>query len=252
VISIDKPEVIDGRILLIASFSVVTLIVAFLIEPIPQAQAYHDFADNRAMLGIPNALNVLSNLPFLLVGLLGLSALSQSNRGAHHPAWWVFFIGVSLVAFGSAFYHLAPDNSSLVWDRLPMTVAFMGLFIALLSEYADLKLGPAPLIAAILIGVGTVIYWAFTDDLRFYAWVQFMPLGAVLILLFTHGSRYTYSWLLGISLTFYVIAKLAEHFDSAIFNFLSESVSGHTLKHLAAALGCYILLLFLKRRRIQQ
>jgi hypothetical protein len=250
--SMDKPSVIDWRILLIASFSVVSLIAVFLIEPIAQDQAYHDFADKRTMLSIPNVLNVLSNLPFLLFGLLGLRGLSQSKREDHHPAWWVFFIGVSLVAIGSAFYHLAPGDSSLVWDRLPMTVGFMGLFIALLSEYGGLKLGPAPLIAALFVGVGTVIYWAFTDDLRFYAWVQFMPLGAVLLLLCTQGSRYTYSWLLGLSLTLYVIAKLAEHFDSAIFDFLSQSVSGHTLKHLAAAFGCYMVLLFLQRRRLQQ
>ena len=250
--SIDKSPVIDWRLLLIASFSIVSLIAVFLIEPIAQDQAYHNFADKRTMLNIPNALNVLSNIPFLLFGLLGLRGLSQSNREGHHPAWPVFFIGVALVAIGSAYYHLAPSDSSLVWDRLPMTVGFMGLFIALLSEYGGLKLGPVPLIAALFVGVGSVIYWAFTDDLRFYAWVQFMPLGAVLLLLCTQASRYTYSWLLGVSLALYLIAKLAEHFDSAIFDLLNQSVSGHTLKHLAAALGCYMVLFFLQRRRFQQ
>jgi hypothetical protein len=250
--SLDKPALVDWRLWLIASFAIVTLIALFLTDAIPQDQAYHDFADGRPFLGVPNALNVLSNIAFLLVGWLGLRALRQSSLGAHHPAWWVFFVGVLLVGFGSAFYHFAPSNSSLVWDRLPMTVGFMGLFIALLAELAGLKLGPMPLVAAVLVGAGSVFYWALTDDLRLYVWVQFMPLGVVALLLFTYGSRYTHSGLLWLALCCYVLAKLAEYFDAAIFGLVSQSVSGHTLKHLFAALGCYILLLFLQRRGLRQ
>jgi hypothetical protein len=115
-----------------------------------------------------------------------------------------------------------------------------------------LKLGLIPLVAAVLVGAGSVFYWALTDDLRLYAWVQFMPLAVVALLLFTHESRYTHSGLLWLALFCYVIAKLAEYYDGVIFGLLNQSVSGHTLKHLFAALGCYILLLFLQRRGLRQ
>ena len=239
----------DGKLLLVTIFAVVSLAATLLLEPIPQDLSYHAFADTRTMFGIPNALDVLSNIPFLIVGAYSLACLFRMDAAAWHPAWAVLFVGVFLVGFGSSFYHLAPDNSTLVWDRLPMTIGFMGLFVAVLSEFSAAKLGYGFLTVAVLTGASSVLYWAVTDDLRFYAWVQFMPLVTVIILLIAYGSRYTHSWLLGLALSMYVAAKLAEHFDHAIFNALAQSVSGHTLKHLFAASGCYAVLLFLLRRK---
>ena len=248
----DKPNITDLRLVLVALFSAISLAAMFLLDPIPQDLSYHAFADSRSLLGIPNSLNVLSNIPFLLVGVYGLYSLANIERSKWHPAWVVLFIGVLLVGFGSSFYHLSPNSGSLVWDRLPMTVGFMGLFVALLSEFSGLKLGSVSLASAVTIGIGSVVYWAVADDLRFYAWVQFMPLAVVVILLLTYSSRFTHSWLLGLALVFYIVAKLAEHFDSTIYSTLGQSMSGHAFKHLFAAAGCYILLLFLKGRKPQQ
>jgi len=248
----EDPDITDWRLVLVASFSAISLAAMFLLDPIPQDPTYHAFADSRPLLGIPNSLNVLSNIPFLFVGAYGLFSLRKIEASRPHLAWVVFFTGVFLVGLGSSFYHLSPNSSSLVWDRLPMTIGFMGLFVALLSEFSGLRLGSIALITAVAIGVGTVVYWAVADDLRFYAWVQFMPLAVVIILLLTYVSRFTHSWLLGLALLLYLVAKLAEHFDSTIFSALGQSASGHTFKHLFAAAGCYILLLFLKRSKPQQ
>ncbi|MEC9071614.1 MAG: hypothetical protein VX938_04505, partial [Myxococcota bacterium] len=104
--------------------------------PIPQNVAYHGFADQRALFGVPNGLDVLSNIPFLLVGGIGISLLashgfsmlgSQMLQRWEWAAWLILFAAVAAVAFGSSYYHLAPDNPRLVWDRLPITVAFTSM-----------------------------------------------------------------------------------------------------------------------------
>ena len=242
---------VDWRILLVGLFAAVSLAALFQFESIPQDLSYHNFADTRPLLGIPNGLDVLSNISFLLVGIYGYFVLTRLERRKWHPAWAVFVAGVFLVGLGSSFYHFAPDNGSLVWDRLPMTIGFMGLFVALLSEFTGVRLGVASLATAVLVGISSVVYWAAADDLRFYAWVQFMPLGAVVILLLTCGSRITRSWILGLALALYVCAKFAEHFDVEIFNALGGITSGHTLKHLFAAAGCYTVLLYLQQRSLK-
>jgi hypothetical protein len=245
----DKSFLVDWRFLLISCFVVGSLIVVFLLSPIPQDVSYHDFADYRSFIDVPNALNVISNLPFLIVGVLGLRTIGLINQGHSQIAWAVFFVGVLLVSVGSAYYHLAPNNDSLVWDRLPMTIGFMGLFVALVSEFYDQQFGIGSLVVAVLFGVGSVAYWKYTDDLRFYAWVQFMPLGVITLLLSVYRARFTYSWLLGLSLGCYVLAKISEHFDIELFQFSQHFLSGHTIKHLVAAFGCYVLVLLLQKRR---
>ena len=115
--------------------------------PIAQDQAYHVMADRRPLLGIPNALNVLSNIPFAVAGVLGLLSVFSPRPGARpfNDPWerWPYaalFAGTALTTAGSAYYHLAPDNARLVWDRLPMTVGFMGLLTAVVAERSSLTL----------------------------------------------------------------------------------------------------------------
>jgi hypothetical protein len=101
--------------------SMVAVTVALLLPPIPQDPAYHEFVDQRTLHGLPNFWNVVSNLPFVIAGLLGLLLLNRQSpvEGGLpqlYPAYRVFFIGVLLTGFGSAWYHLAPTNESLVWD----------------------------------------------------------------------------------------------------------------------------------------
>ena len=198
--------------------------------------------------GVPNFYDVVSNIPFLIVGALGLYTCMRAELGAAQWAWLVLFIGVTFVSVGSAYYHWNPNNGSLVWDRLPMTVGFMGLFVALVCEYTNPRIVRMLLIPAVVFGAATILYWHLYNDLRFYAWVQFMPVGVVSLLLLLYEPRFTHRRLLVVALSLYVLAKIAEEFDVAIFSLLNEAVSGHTIKHLFAAACCYSLVAFLKKR----
>lgn len=249
------------RLLLIAALAVVSVLVLGCLPPLPQSQSYHHFADDRSLLGVPNCLNVVSNLPFLMVGLGGLWFVGRNSDGEGGPflqrverwPFVLFFLGIGLTAFGSAYYHLQPDNDRLVWDRLPMSVAFMSLFAAVLAERIDVKLGTRLLIPLIVAGVASVVEWYWSEqqgrgDLRAYYFVQFYPMLALPLLLLLLPPRYTRTSDLFIALGWYVLAKGCEHpGDTAIYA-LGHVVSGHTVKHLAAAAGAYWVLRMLRKR----
>ena len=217
--------------------------------PIAQDNSYHQFADQRTLFGIPNAINVLSNLPFLIAGVCGLRWIrGKATKNQMHqliPVYLVFFSGVSLVAIGSGWYHLNPNNDTLVWDRLPMTIAFMALFSLVIRRFVNEHLGKRVLLPFLLAGIFSVGFWHLGEqqgqgDLRFYALIQFLPLLAIpLILLISNvnlSEKIAY-WLL---LSCYLLAKVFEHFDAALFDALSL-ISGHSLKHLAGAMGVWLL-----------
>jgi hypothetical protein len=239
-------------------FTIAVGAVAVLLPRIPQPQSYHDFADQRSLLGIPNFGDVASNLLFAVSGVWGLSFLF-GQRGTEkfidpRERWaYVFvFLGLLLTAFGSAYYHLAPGNARLVWDRLPMTLAFMGLVSAMISERVSVPAGFYLLPVLLLIGVGSVVLWSYSEvrgagDLRFYAAVQVY---AVLILpvLLLLPPRYTRSWDFVVVFCFYVMAKIFETADRGIFSLDRHTVSGHTLKHLAAGAAGFWILRMLQRR----
>jgi hypothetical protein len=216
--------------------------------PISQDVTYHQFADRRAVLGVPNFFNVASNITFLLVGVAGAAfCLGRQVSGAV-VAWTVLFLGAAMVSIGSGYYHWAPDNAALVWDRLPMTVGFMGLFVALLSEHVSKKLERVMLIPALAVGAASVAWWRYADDLRLYVWVQFMPLVILPLVVALFPGQYNYRRFLLYGLGCYLLAKLAEYFDHGIFALTGGTLSGHSLKHLLAALGLLFVYLMLWRR----
>jgi len=219
------------------------------LEPIAQNVVYHDFADNKSLLGIQNFADVVSNLTFMLVGLWGISHAGQWVGSDARAAWWTMFAGVALVSFGSAYYHLSPNNETLVWDRLPMTMGFMGLFVALLAENIDIRFGIWGLVPALLTGAATVVYWDITNDLRPYYWIQLAPLLTIPAVLLLFPSRYTGNQYLILALGCYLLAKLAEMSDADVLMFTQGTISGHTLKHLFAALGPLCLYMMLVNRR---
>jgi hypothetical protein len=238
-----------SRYAVLGALTLGTLAWVFSLPPIPQDPGYHLFADIRRFAGIPNGMDVLSSLAFLFVGIPGLRFCLRGGSGAARPAWLVFFAGVTLVSIGSAWYHWNPSNVTLLWDRLPMTVGFMGLVVALLGEYVAIRLVPVALIPAIAFGVSSVLYWHWTDDLRLYAWVQFFPLLLLPVVMLLFRSRYTHQWLLPVALGWYILAKFAELNDGAVFQGTQGLVGGHTVKHLLAAACCYTLLVMLRKRR---
>lgn len=228
------------------------IVVVSLLDPIPQDPAYHAFADQRNVLGVPNFWNVVSNTPFLAAGFLGLVALRRTPD-PNRAAYGVFFAAAILIAFGSGYYHLAPGNAALVWDRLPMTVAFMSFSAILVGERIDSGVGRRLLPFLIVIGPASVLYWHATEsnghgDLRPYVLVQFVPLLLLVLVLLLFPRAGAPNSLLWSIFVLYAIAKAAEMGDAAIFR-VSGFVSGHTLKHLLGGAATACLLVALRRRR---
>ena len=215
--------------------------------PIPQDPAYHRFADTRPMFGVPNGLDVLSNLPFAVVGLAGLVVtVGRGSRARFDDPWtrvpWAtLFAGTLLTAAGSSYYHLAPGNARLVWDRLPMTVAFMGLLAGVLAERIGVASARRAFVPLLVFGAGSVVYWYATEirgagDLRPYALVQFGTLLAIVgVLALRRGPR-PVTGFLAAGLFAYAVAKVLEAGDAEVLAG-SGVVSGHTLKHVVAAVG---------------
>ena len=227
---------------MLAAVVLAAVIGAFLLDPIPQDPAYHFFADEREFLGVPNFWNVATNLPFLVAGAVGLmqsGRLESPGLAAHYR---VFCWGVALVAFGSAWYHLAPSDASLVWDRLPMTVAFMTFLAALVADRIHWTVGRALLWPLVVVGLASIAWWARTEaagagDLRAYGLVQFLPILVAPIILWHWRDGSISGRHLGLAFFAYVAAKLAEHFDAAIH--AATGFGGHAIKHLLAALAAW-------------
>jgi hypothetical protein len=234
---------------------------AIFLPAVVQPQEYHRFADTRAFLGVVNAADTLSNSAFLLVGVLGLAFLWREQAAGSRERfaspreilpYWVFFAGVALTSLGSAYYHLGPDDARLVWDRLPMTIAFMSLVAAVVSERIDARTGSLLLWPLVLLGLASVVYWRWSrlagiENLRPYLAVQYGSIAVVLAVSLLYRSRYTHGWVIFVLAAAYGVAKVVEVYDRQIFE-AGQRMSGHTLKHLAAALGIYLLLKALQQR----
>jgi len=231
------------RKLAVGVVAALAIAVAFLLDPIPQDPAYHDFADKREFFGVTNFWNVMSNLPFLFVGAIGFGRLRSLISPALRTHYLVLCAAVALVAFGSAWYHHAPSIPTLVWDRLPMTVAFMVLFSAIIADRVSWLAGRALLWPLVTAGIASIAWWVRTEaagqgDLRPYAIVQFLPmlLMPMILLLWRENSLSTKP--LWLAFGAYAAAKLAEHFDELILA-ATGPFSGHSLKHLLAALAAW-------------
>lgn len=222
--------------LLLTSLFFIAIIGMFIIQPIKQNEHYHSFSDELSLLDIPNFLNVVSNLPFLIVGIFGF--VKARNFTSNKLQYLVFFLGILLVSFGSAYYHFNPNSETLVWDRLPMTLAFMALFSIIISEFINDKAGQVMLFPFLCIGIISIVVWLIDGDLRMYALVQFYPVLAIPIVLMLCKSSGKSSKAYWVLLIAYIIAKLFEHFDLQVHEVL-KIISGHTLKHIIAAVGIY-------------
>jgi len=212
-----------------------SLAILALLPPIPQDPSYHQFADQRTLLGIPNFWNVISNLPFVLVGAVGLWQFGRDR------ASFVLFLGVFLTGFGSAYYHWDPSNDT-------MTLTFMAILAVAVEERVSAKAGAILLWPLLALAVFSLLLWRWTDDLRLYGWVQFFPCIALPLLFIAFPAKYsgTSYWL--IAAAFYALAKLFEFYDHAIDS-VGFVLSGHTLKHFAAASACFAILRYFQIRR---
>ena len=248
----------DNRLKFIVTIAAIITIAVFSMEPINQNPDYHNFSDQHATLNIPNFYNVLSNLPFVIVGIMGMRLVGSGRATGGLPelqtVYMTFFIGVFLTGFGSAYYHYHPDNQTLLWDRLPMTISFMALFSAILGEYISSQIALKLFIPLMLSGIASVVYWYASElnghgDLRAYVLVQFLPVLLIPLILWLFNSRLNgnkYIW--GV-IAAYAASKLLEFFDAQIYNALNV-ISGHSLKHLIAAFATFIFYRALRDRQM--
>ncbi len=250
---------------------VATLISAFFlfVAPIPQPQVYHDFADKRTFICscaakggfflppgaeserkgfiIKNFGDVLSNLVIFAGGVRGLALLQVGNTDfavGSIREWQqqvclpILFSSTVAISAGSAYYHWNPNDSTLVWDRLPMTVAFVSTFCYMLEEYIpDVGIGQSLLAPLLLLGMFSVLYWSWADDLRLYALIQFLPLVIIAGLLVCRRPKHGGAAHHAFALVSYGLAKVCEERDYEIFSWTRQRVSGHTLKHVLAGMA---------------
>jgi hypothetical protein len=240
-----------------ASLWLLVLGVALLIPNYPQPASYHLFADARLCLGIPNFANVASNVAFLLVGALGLRFVlgERGERVLGARGRWPYatvFAGAVLTAFGSAYYHWDPSDETLVWDRAGMAVAFCALVPAMLSDRSDERAVHTSLAALIALGIATLVYWRVSEALGFEDVAPYLVLQAAALAcvvgLSVLPSRYTRRRDVFVAFLLYAAALVAQALDEEIFLLAGQWISGHTLKHLLAALAIAWLLRMLMRR----
>jgi hypothetical protein len=241
-------------------FTLLAVAAAFLLPAMPQPLDYHHFADQRAAFGIGNFLDVVTNVAFLLAGLAGLVVVFSGRACFEFPGerwpYAVFFLGVLLTAAGSAWYHLSPDNETLFWDRLPMTIAFMGLLSSQIVDRVSVRAGLALLVPMLLVGMGSVVYWIVTEragagNVLPYGILQGYSVVVLLIMATLHRSRYTRANDVYFIFGWYVLAKVLESMDAEILA-LGHVVSGHSLKHVAAAAAGFVACRMLLRRTLAE
>lgn len=248
-----------GRTLLAGTLFAIIAVFLF-VDPYPQPQSYHAFADDRALLGLANFWNVATNAVFLIPGIAGLWILrSRDHPGivpGLFPAYHILFIGVLLTAFGSGWFHFAPDNDSLFWDRLPMTIAFMSLLSIIVGEHVSERLGRRLLWPLLVIGAASVFYWDYSEsqhagDLRLYGLVQFLPMLLIPTILLTYRSVFDQTRFIWVVFLLYALAKAFEQLDATIYDW-GKVISGHSIKHVCAAVGPIVLIYGGARRRRRQ
>lgn len=236
--------------------TVILVAAAVLHGPVAQLPNYHDFADQKTFFGIPHFVDVLSNLGFILVALWGWSQLPRAGEhpdlAPGWPGYRLLLIGLFLTGFGSAYYHLAPDNARLFWDRLPIALACAGL---LAGVWGDTRRRHSGGVAAILtlVALASVVWWSVTEaagagDLRPYLLLQVLPVVLIPLWLWLgDADRADCRALLG-AIGLYAAAKAAELLDHELAEALGV-LSGHNLKHLIATFAALLVVSNLVRRR---
>ncbi|MBI5279868.1 MAG: hypothetical protein HY854_25790 [Burkholderiales bacterium] len=241
-----KPE----TVLLAAVAAFIAL--ALLGPAVPNPADPHGFADQRALWGVPYAMDVLSNLPFALAALAGgawLWRIRHAVSTVQVALSALFFAGLAATAAGSAWYHLRPDDAGLAVDRYAMSIAFAGLLGLAAAGRAGERAGLALGISLLVLAPASVAVWSATGNVLPWAVVQFGGMAGVLACAFTRPlpGGLPVRWLL--VLAAYGVAKLFEANDHAIYELTGHALSGHTLKHLAAACAAWPLIASVQNAR---
>lgn len=234
-------EIIGTRVAVLVTLAVVTETVLLFFDPMTQSQSYYNFADQRPILGVPDFFNATSNLAFAVMGAMGLWSVFTGLAGLRRGERWTFgafFGGALLMAFGSGWFHLWPSKETLVWDRLAMALTFMAFLSAMISERISPRAGAVLLLPLMAAGAASVVYWGKHDNLGPYYMVQGFSLLSMLYI----GPAFKWQHIptrdLFIALSWYALAMALDLRDKQVFDLIcGELLSGHTIKHLSAAMG---------------
>ncbi|WP_431098693.1 hypothetical protein [Polaromonas aquatica] len=212
---------------------------------VAQPSHYHDFADQRSWGWLPHAMDVISNLPFALWGMVGMWAMLRAMRvravsGAAAAMAALFFGGLWVTTAVSAAYHLQPDDAGLVWDRAGMVVAFAGLLGLAVMQTVSTRAGLALAAAVLALGPLSVHVWSLTGNVLPWAVLQFGGMALILACAFMRPTlvrALPVRW--GLLIAIYALAKLLELGDHAVFEWTGHIVSGHSLKHVVASFAAW-------------
>jgi hypothetical protein len=240
----------------IGTIVIVLLIVLFIVAPIPQDLAYHQYADQRTLLGVPHFSNIVSNALFPLIGCAGIWLLFRKRLRiviAIGPVYYVFFTALVFLGGSSIYYHLDPSNSSLVWDRVGLALIFSSYFTIIVGEYVSARLAKLMLIPLLLVSLFSVWYWNHTEsigsgDLRLYGIVQFLPITIIPWILLTYKARFSHAYLYWMIIGLYILAKIFEISDVFIWQY-DYGFGGHAIKHVISSVGVGVFLYLLLKRR---
>jgi hypothetical protein len=227
------------------------------VGPLPQDPAYHLFADTRPWGPIPRAADVLSNAAILAAGLVGVALWRRVHVAAEERAVYALFVlSMLATAAGSAWYHAAPSDARLVWDRLPMTLVIAAILTFVLADRIHREFAKTWKAFALL-GAASVLWWAWTDragnggDLMLYVVVRGGAGLVILFLLLLRSGRHTHAGWLVAAIVLEIVMTACELLDREIFAATDGFISGHSMKHLLAGalLGC--VLAWLARRELR-
>ena len=252
----------QNQYLIFGILSVGMALIPILMPPISQSVNYHQFADQRTYFDTPNFFNVASNIFIFFSGLAGLILLMRPReflinitfiKFSERWPYFILFISVIMASLASTYYHLAPDNARLVWDRFPIAIGIVTLLSIVLIERIDTNIGFILLPCLILFGVGSVIYWDWGEqfglgNLNYYIVVQFYSILAIILLSKYFSSRYTRGAGIYVVIILYAFAKLAETLDHEIYS-LGQVISGHSVKHLFVGMAVFWIVHMLQKRR---
>jgi len=209
---------------------IAALIALIVLGPIERGETFHHYADQRRWLGIPHAGDVLSNLAFVIAAL---------RYVRHVPA---LAVAVAAIGVGSAIYHWSPSDTTLVVDWAPIGITLMLVLATVIGDRIGPRLARVTLTGGPLAAVGAVGYWLVTGgtgdgdgargNMAPYVAVQLLGVALPPLLAVVAPGRIATRWLLA-AVGCFAIARVLGANDAVLLDAIG--ISGHSLKHLAAA-----------------